>query len=136
MSWNGYIDSIISSCKGNCDKATLIGLNGGACWTTPDKDGHLAITPEEGAALAKAMASNNFTAFQASGIMIAGEKYQFLRSDEEEGYVLGKKKDKGSVTVHKANSVVIIAHTAEGKTQGDTNAGVGGIITYLKDQNM
>ena len=39
MSWDGYIDNLIAQTKdaagaAHCDKACIIGLDGGAPWTT------------------------------------------------------------------------------------------------------
>jgi len=76
------------------------------------------------------------TPFQASGIMVGGQKYQFLRADDEEGIVLGKKKDNGCITIHKSNTAIVIGHTIEGKAHGDTNGGVASIVGHLKNSNM
>lgn len=136
MSWDGYIDSVLGGSKGACDSACVIGLTGGASWTTPAHAHHMHHHPPEGQAIAAAMTAEDYTSFQAKGIFFNGEKYQFLRHDPEEGVVLGKKKDKGAITIHKTNTAIIIAHTAEGKGHGDTNDGVSKIVKYLKELNM
>ena len=138
MSWDGYIDSVITSSNGACDKVCLIGLNGGGTWTTCAHEKHINIQHEESVAIADAMKKDPLDdlSFQTKGIIIDGTKYQFIRSDKEDGYVLGKKKDIGAITIHKTNTGIIVAHTAEGKNQGSTNKGVKEIADYLKSINM
>ena len=81
------------------------------------------------------MSSNDFSAFQASGIVIEGVKYQFLRGDPEMGLAIGKKKDNGSLTLQTSNTAVVITHTAEGQTQGISNNGTNSLCEYLISQN-
>lgn len=135
MSWDGYIDSILGGAKGSADQACIIGLNGGP-WTTAAHANNLNLQGTEAQTIAGAMNSNDFTTFQANGIMIAGQKYRFLRSDPDEGLVLGKLKDSGSITIQKSDTAVVMGHTAEGKQQADTNIGVKAIVDYLKGMNM
>lgn len=45
MSWDSYIDNLIAYCRDgsgeiHCDKACIIGIDGGAKWTT---DGHSKV---------------------------------------------------------------------------------------------
>jgi len=136
MSWDGYIDSIVGSSKGNCDKACIIGLEGGASWVSGTHANTFTVSPSEAAVIAASLKGDDYASFQSNGILIGGVKYQFLRVDTDEGLALGKKKDMGAVTIHKSISAIIIAHTLEGKSQGDTNTGVAGIINYLKGINM
>jgi len=135
MSWDGYIDSILGGAKGNADKACIIGLNGGP-WTTAAHASNINLVGTEAQTIGAAMSSGDYTPFQASGVIIGGEKYRFLRGDAEEGLVLGKLKDQGSITIQKSETAVVIAHTMEGKQQGDTNTGVKAIVDYLKGMNM
>jgi len=133
MSWDGYIDNLIGHTSGACDKACIIGCDGSK-WTT---DGHaksLKITAQEASQIGKAMNSGDFTTFQASGIRIEGTKYQFLRGDDN--LALGKKKECGAITMQKSKTAVVIGHTAEGQSQGNTNKGVGVIAEYLESLGM
>ena len=58
----------------------------------------LKLTPAEAAAIAACFKSKNFSGFQASGVVVETEKYQFLR--EEDGkLVLAKKKGSGGLTL-------------------------------------
>jgi len=136
MSWDGYIDHIISGTNAACDRACIIGLNGGGTWTTDAHASALKISPEEAVTIAAALASEDCTTFQTKGIMLGGVKYQFLRTDPEEGTVYGKMKEQGAITIQKSNTAIIMAHTAEGKPQGSTNKGVLNVVNYLKGLNM
>ena len=49
MSWDGYIDNLIAQTKdaagaAHCDKACIIGLDGGAPWTTAGHAYALQVT--------------------------------------------------------------------------------------------
>ena len=56
------------------------------------------ISGEEAAAIAKAFKSKDFTPFMTSGIRAGGEKYQFLRV-EDNTTVFAKKKGAGALTL-------------------------------------
>jgi Profilin. len=129
MSWNAYIDSVIAESGDSCDKVCLIGTDG-SVWTNSEHPAHIAITANEAATIARCITTRDSSPLQASGVVIAGLKYQFLRDDEN--LILGKKKDNGSVTIVATKTVVIIAHTIEGKSQGKTNSGAGKIQDYFE----
>ncbi|XP_057298882.1 profilin-like [Hydractinia symbiolongicarpus] len=136
MSWDGYIDNIIGRAKNSsCDKACIIGLDGGGPWTTAANANNITLAAGEGQKIAAALKSQQFDAFQANGIWVAGLKYQFLRSVDD-NCVLGKKKDNGAITIMKSKTAVVIAHTKEGGQHGDTNAAVESIVQYLESSNM
>ncbi|CAB4008968.1 DNA primase [Paramuricea clavata] len=140
MSWDSYIDNLVAQTKDSAgtehaDKACIIGLDGGAPWTTAAHAKALKLTGSEGQNIARALKSKDFTPFQAGGILCEGVKYQFLR--EEDGkIVFGKKKDKGALTMQCSKTAVVIGHTAEGCQQGNTNKGVGVIADYLESLGM
>ena len=50
--------------------------------------------------------------------------------------VLGKKKDNGAVTIQSSKTAVVIGHTKEGGSQGNTNKGVGVIAEYLDTKGI
>lgn len=58
----------------------------------------IKLTPDECAKIAQAFTSKNFEAFQSNGVMIEGQKYQYL-SQQENKVVFAKKKDHGAVTM-------------------------------------
>jgi len=136
MSWNSYIDSLLGGCNGNADKGCLMGLQNGGPWTTADHASNINLVGNEGVTIANALKSNDPATFQQNGIYVGGVKYQFLRHDEEEGLVLGKMKEKGAITIQKSETGIVMAHTIEGKPQGETNKGVKAIVDYLKGMNM
>ncbi|ESO89381.1 hypothetical protein LOTGIDRAFT_183446 [Lottia gigantea] len=140
MSWDSYIDNLIAQTKdssgaAHADKACIIGIDGGAAWTTNAAGAAFQISPQEGATVASCFKSKDFTPFQASGIVLGGVKYQFLRSEDGK-LVLGKKKDHGGVTLQCSKTAIVIAHVAEGSQQGNVNKGVGVIAEYLESLGM
>merc|ERR1719378_1939904 len=69
---------------------------------------------------------------QASGIYLKGQKYRFVRYDDEDGIILGKLKDYGAVSIQKSTTAIVMAHTKEGAAQGTTNEGLKKVVEYLK----
>lgn len=116
------------------DKATIISLDGGASWISPNYPRSLQITPSEGSTIASTMKSKDFTSFQANGIVIEGVKYQFLREDGKVAFA--KTKGKGALTIQISKSAVVIGHTVEGRQQGFSNKAVGLIVDYLESIGM
>jgi len=140
MSWDSYIDNLLAHSKdgtgaAHADRACIIGLDGGAAWTTPGHAASFKMHPAECANIARAFKSNDFTTFQSSGVHCEGTKYQFLRVDND-GMVLGKKKDCGAVSMGASKTAIVIAHTKEGQQQGNTNKAVMTIVDYLKSVGM
>ena len=140
MSWDSYLDNLVAQSKDatgatHIDRCCIIGMDGGAKWTS---DGHpqaLKIDPTEGANIAKCFKAKDFSVLQASGIKAEGTKYQFLR--EEDGKVLyGKKKGAGAITVQASKTALVVAHCPEGGQQGSTNKGVAVIAEYLESLGM
>lgn len=133
MSWDSYIDNLLGHGGGHCDMACIIGIDGSK-WTTDSHAAALKITAAEAATVGRAMGSGDMAPFQASGIVVAGTKYQFLRGDE--GIALGKKKDQGAITLQKSKTAVVLGHTKEGGSQGNVNKAVGVIAEYLESLGM
>lgn len=135
MSWDSYIDNLIGHTVEQCDKACIIGLDGGAKWTTDGHQKSLKLSDSECAAIAKCFKAHDFTGFQSSGVWAENVKYQFLR--EEDGKtVFAKKKDNGALSMQCSKTAVVIAHTKEGGQQGNTNKGVAVIADYLESIGM
>ena len=140
MSWDSYIDNLVAHSQdgtgsAHVDKACIIGLDGGAAWTTQGHACSFKLNPTECANIARAFKNKDFTTFQANGVHCEGVKYQFLRVDTD-GMVLGKKKDCGAVSLGASKSAIVIAHTKEGQQQGNSNKAVMVIVEYLKGMNM
>ncbi|XP_071959988.1 profilin-like [Antedon mediterranea] len=140
MSWDSYIDNLVAQTKdasgtAHSDRACIIGLDGGAPWTTAGHPMALKLQGAEGANIAKCFKSREFNTFMTGGIYVEGEKYQFLR-EEDKKTVFGKKKDKGALTMQCSKTAIVIGHTAEGCQQGNTNKGVAVIAEYLESLGM
>jgi len=140
MSWDSYIDNCIAQTKdssgyAHCDKAAIIGLEGGASWTSAAHSNAIKPGPGEGVKIANCFKSKDFTPLMVGGIILEGIKYQFLR-EEENKLVLGKKKDQGAVTFQASKTAIVIGHTKEGCQQGTVNKGVAVIAEYLESLGM
>lgn len=140
MSWDGYIDNIISQSKDasgttHVDKAAIIGMDGGGSWTTPGYAKALNLQGSEGAIIAKCFKNKDFKVLQATGIRVEGVKYQFLR-EEDKKIILGKKKGCGSITIQASKTALVIGHSPEGKQHGNTNKAVDIVAEYLRGMNM
>jgi len=119
----------------NCDAGVIIGLDGGAQWTSATHPRGLQLSPEEGAAIAKCFKANDMTQFQANGVRLGGQKYQFLRVQDDK-IVFAKKKEHGALTLQASKTAIIIARCPEGGQQGNTNKGVAVIAEYLESVGM
>jgi len=125
--WDGYIDSIISTGEGHCDKVCIIGKDGSQ-WTTPNHANALKIAAEEVQGIVAG--TRDISHFQTKGAVVDGVKYQFLRNDEDQYYF--KKKEFGALTVYCSKQAIVLGHTREGSQQGKTNCAVGKTVEYLK----
>lgn len=140
MSWDSYIDNLLGHSKdstghGHVDKACIIGLDGGAPWTTSACPNALVLQGQEGPNIARCLKSKDFSALQAGGVFVSGVKYQFLR-EEDKKIVLAKKKDQGAITLQSSKTAVVIGHCPEGGQQGYTNKAVATIAEYLESLGM
>ncbi|CAH1796580.1 unnamed protein product [Owenia fusiformis] len=139
-SWDIYIENIIAQSKDasgttHADKACIIGLDGGAIWTTAGHPNALKLQGQEGVNISNPFISKDFTSFMAGGIFAEGIKYQFLRVEDDK-IVLAKKKDSGALTMQATKTAIVIAHTKEGSQQGNTNKGVAVVAYYLESLGM
>jgi profilin len=140
MSWDSYIDNLIAQSKdasgtAHVNEACIIGLDGGAPWTTAGHPNALKLQGSEGANIARCFKSKDFSAFMTSGVRAEDVKYQFLR-EEDNKLVYAKKKGFGALTIQASKTGIVIAHCPEGCQQGNCNKGVGVIAEYLESMNM
>lgn len=140
MSWDSYIDNLVAQTKdssgtAHADRACIIGLDGGASWTTAGHAHALKLQGQEGANIGKCFKAKDFTAFMSGGIYAEGTKYQFLRVEDDK-IVFGKKKDNGALTMQASKTAIVIGHTKEGCQQGNVNKGVSVIAEYLESLGM
>jgi profilin len=140
MSWDSYIDNLIAQTKdasGNfhCDKACIIGLDGGAPWTSAGHANAFKLSGNEAPNIARCFKNKDFSSFQSGGIFAESIKYQFLR--EEDGKtVFGKKKEHGAITIQASKTALVVGHCPEGGQQGNLNKGVAVIAEYLESLGM
>lgn len=140
MSWDSYLDNMVAQSKDqsgaeNVDRCCIIGLDGGAKWTTDGHGNAFKLSTDECANIARCFKSKDFGPLMSSGVHAEGVKYQFLR--EEDGkLVLAKKKDQGAITCQASKTAIVIGHCPEGKQQGMTNKAVATIAEYLESLGM
>jgi profilin len=140
MSWDQFIDNLVEYCRDSsgvphCDRACIIGLDSGVCWTSGEHSKALKILKHEAEQLATCMKRRDFTSLATNGITVEGQRYLFLRSEEGKA-AYAKKRGNGGLTIHSTKSAVIIAHCVEGRQQGNVNKGTGMIADYLESVNM
>ena len=129
MTWDSYIDNLLGHGQGHTDKVAIIGLNG-AKWTTDAHPASLKISLAEARVIGKAVNDDDEDTFQTKGVLVEGLKYQFLRRDENVYHA--KLKDHGCISMQKTKTAVVIAHTKEGGSLGNTSKAVNAIAEYLE----
>ena len=133
MSWDSYIKNILGHARGSADRACIIGVDG-SMWTSYAPANSLKLSADEAAKIGKAFGAKDFSGFQAGGILAEGVKYMFLRA--KDNLALAKKKDYGALSMQSSKTAVVIAHTAEGQSQGDANNAVGVVAKHLESLGM
>ena len=140
MSWDSYIDNLIAQSKdasGNAhaDRACIIGLDGGAKWTSDQHPCALKLTQNEANIIVKCFKEKDFTTFMVDQLYTEEHPYTFLREIDSK-IVFGKTKCYGAVTLEASRKAVVIAHTANGMQQGNTNKAVGVIVKHLESLDL
>lgn len=133
MSWDAYIDSILTNSEGNADMACIIGLDGSK-WTTDEHRQSLYISSKEIHEVCTVMLDMEVRSFQENGIWISGTRYHYLRKFHN--MVFGKLTGKGAVTLQKTKCGLVIAHTPENKRQAMVNLAVHTVADYLESLDM
>ncbi|KAL4232420.1 hypothetical protein ACF0H5_009988 [Mactra antiquata] len=128
MSWDSYVDNIISRSNENCDRACLIGRDG-SVWTTGHEKA-IKLSADEIQKLVHCYNSGDFDTLKSNGVFVEGQKYQFLRC--EDNVILAKMRGCGALTIECSSRGIIIGHTKEGCHQGNVNTAVAAIASYLK----
>ena len=139
MSWDSYIDNLIGQTKdasgqAHAEKGCIIGLDGGALWTNHSTN-HLNLSSTEGANIARAFKSKDFTSFMTDQIMAEGNSFQFLR-EEDKKVVYAKRKGIGSITLQASKTAIVCGFAPEGRQAGNLNKGVSVIAEYLESLGM
>jgi hypothetical protein len=129
---------LIQNSSGSADYACIIGLGNASRWTNNDHSNNYNIEQSEAQTFSDVMNHEKMQVqnMQANGIYLKGQKYRFVRYDDEDGIILGKLKDYGAVSIQKSTTAIVMAHTKEGAAQGTTNEGLKKVVEYLKSNNM
>ena len=129
IGWDMYIDELISLSADSTDKACIIGLDSGMKWTTDQHPNALKLTKNEAETITKPFRREDFTQFRREGVCAEGVCYAFLRADEN--MVTAWKKGYGALTLGASRTAIVIAHTAKGKSRGNTYSAVKAFVEYL-----
>eukprot|EP01122_Echinamoeba_exundans_P017208 TRINITY_DN899_c0_g1_i1.p1 TRINITY_DN899_c0_g1~~TRINITY_DN899_c0_g1_i1.p1 ORF type:complete len:140 (-),score=41.24 TRINITY_DN899_c0_g1_i1:79-498(-) len=121
MSWNDYVNNLVAT--GHIEKAALVGANG-AIWAAT---AGWALKADEIKAIAASWPN-----FAAAGLKVAGDKFMFLRGDDQ--VVLAKKGATG-VVIAKTKTAFVIAFHNDKQQIGNANKEVLKIADYLTEQN-
>jgi len=137
--WDNYIDNLIEqskdkSGKAHVDKACIIGLDGGAKWTTDKHPRALKLNSSEAMTIAKCFKKKDFTSFIEGGLIIEGTYHTFLR--ELDSKAVYARKASSGLSLQASKTAIVVAYTGEGMQQGNANKAVGVIADYLESLNM
>lgn len=111
--WDGYLERMIAHGRTGSafevEKGCIIGLNGGALWTSKRSDGtFLGITSSEAQHLARVIKSGDFDTFSGSITNIAGIGYTFIKEDNGKDFYFRKGKEH-ALMVKASKSAIVIA---------------------------
>ena len=122
MSWDLYRDKLIET--GCVQKTAIYGLDG-ALWS---ESKGIGVSPAEVKTLITALAQNGGVGMAPSGFFLGGEKYVYLRSDENQ--VQGKKLG-GGVAVAKSKMCILIGIYGENMQPGNCRVELEKVRDYL-----
>ena len=133
--WDDFIDNLIEQSKdksgqAHVDKACIIGLDGGANWTSNQHPCALKLTRYEGETIAKCFKKKDFTPFMEGGVSVEQTYCRFFREVDSKAVHAER------VTLHASKTAIVMAHTADGMQQGNANKAVGVIVDYLERINL
>ncbi|XP_013401278.1 profilin-A [Lingula anatina] len=124
MSWDAYTDQLKQQ---GCEHAAIVGLDGNP-WTTQSPN--FIITQAE--ALKIIQGYQDQSNFQASGIILGGEKFMFLRLD---GQCIAGKKGSRPIAIRKINTALVIGVGSESTQPGTLRTAVEKQGDYLSSLN-
>jgi len=131
MAWNQYVDTLKSYYPDNIKACGIFGHNG-STWAQENLD-HAQTQYNEITDIFALY--NDPSPGYANGFMLNGEKYTFLRTQDDQ--LLGKSKAEGKnpVCIHKTAQALVIAVGTETSQAGSINTAVGRLGEYLISQN-
>ena len=127
MSWQAYVDdNLIAS-----GMVTAAGIY--------DLQGNRGVLAGFAAQIAEVAAISGHlhadaSGLAATGLVIAGVKYMFVRGETGE-YVVGKKGNEG-VVVYKCNTCLVVAYHNDKIQPGACNMTVGKLVDFLKENGI
>merc|ERR1712070_23569 len=121
--WEQYITNLKAT--GSCDAGVIIGLPNGEWWAGNDTE----ITADEGWNIVQGF-ENGGEQLRASGILLAGKKFMYLRNDEE---MMAGKSGQTGITIYKCATCVLIGTYNEEMSPANSSKEVGKMADYLKD---
>jgi len=120
MSWDSYTDNLVKT--GHVAAAAVCGLDG-SVWAA---SAGLNIKPDE---IKNIIAGfSNSSKLQSSGIQIAGVKYMYLQSDDNQ--IQGRKESIG-ISVAKSSKCMVIGICGDGMPPGNCRTQCERIRDYL-----
>ena len=122
MSWQQYVDSNLVGTK-KVSQGAIFGLDG-SVWA---KSSTLNTNANEGKAIANGFGNPN--GFAATGIVVGGVKYMFLRA--QDNVVIGKKGQSG-VHIAKTVKAIIVGIYDQPIVPSETAVVVEKLADYLK----
>ena len=128
MSWQAYVDTNLLA-SGAVTAAGIYDLQGNP-WAY--SAGFAAQVAEVAAISGHLHADANGLA--ATGLVIAGVKYMFVRGETGE-FVIGKKGNEG-VVVYKCNTCLLVAYHDDKIQPGACNITVGKLADFLKENGI
>eukprot|EP00997_Jenningsia_sp_PLL12_P009165 NODE_6078_length_532_cov_174.248447_g5323_i0.p1 GENE.NODE_6078_length_532_cov_174.248447_g5323_i0~~NODE_6078_length_532_cov_174.248447_g5323_i0.p1 ORF type:complete len:128 (-),score=15.00 NODE_6078_length_532_cov_174.248447_g5323_i0:80-463(-) len=122
MSWQTYVDSNLLG-SGACTQGALLSIADGSVWAT---SAGFAISPEEGKNIVAGI--KDPSKFQASGIVMGGQKYFATKADANLAY--GKLGSGGCCLAGSAQAITIGVY-GEGIPPPSCNKAVEDVRDYL-----
>lgn len=127
MSWQAYVDSNLIA-SGSVTSAGIYDLQGNP-WAY--SAGFAAQVAE--VASVSAHMSADPSALAATGVVVAGVKYMYVRGDADEVYV---KKGNEGVIFAKCNTCILVGYHDDKIQPGACSSAVGKLADFLKENNI
>ena len=101
MSWDSYIDNLITQTRdangiAHCDKACIIGLDDGGCWTSTNHPNAVKLQGIEAPNIAWCFKTKDFTLFMTSMVRVEGTGHTFIKEEKDGKIVYVKYKGMGT----------------------------------------
>lgn len=132
-SWDHWIDVTTHLCKGQCDAASLIGLEDSGMWNSQSHPKALKMTRDETQMITMNLKKGE-SSWATTGIMVGGKKYHYMK--ECGGITTFKKKDQGVISMAKSDTAVVVVHSPDDADSRLSNLAVHAVASELSDSGM